>query len=304
MLLYFVSLERDYMNKVDKTIMDNEFKLVFFIGLTSAIIIFLGYIISEIFGYGMTGVYASFFIAAITNFISFFFSKTIVLKSQKAIPMKESEFPEYVNMVKSLCANNNIKLPELYYIKSSALNAFATGRSQNDAAVVVTSGLLEKVPLDEISGVIRHELSHILHKDIMITSFVSILVGYITIVASSLRNASMYNSRRKNSDGAIVAVGIAASILAPIVGMLIRMAVSRSREYMADATGGQICGNPLLLAKALYRISHDGSEMPMANEAVAPLYISNPLKNNVLANLMSTHPDINDRIQRLESMAS
>lgn len=292
------------MNQVDKTIMSNEFKLMFFIGLTSAIILLFGYIISEMFGFGMTGVYVSFFIAAIANFVSYFFSKTIVLKSQKAIPMKESEFPEYVNMVKSLCANNNIMLPELYYIKSSALNAFATGRNQKDAAVVVTSGLLQNVPIDEISGVIGHELSHIIHKDIMITSFITTLVGYITILASSLRSAAMYNSRRKNSNGALIALGVGASVLAPIIGMLIRMAVSRSREYMADATGGQICGNPLLLAKALYRISHDGNEMPMANEAVAPLYISNPLKNNVFTNLLSTHPDINDRIRRLESMAS
>ena len=275
------------MNNVEKTIQSNEIKLAFFICLISVIIMFFGYIISEIFGFGMTGVFISFLIAAGANFFSYFFSKSIVLKSQHAIPMRESEYPEYYNMVKNMCERNNIILPELYYIESPALNAFATGRSQKDAAVVVTSGLLRNVPLDEISGVIGHELSHIVHKDILITSFITTLVGYITIMASTMRNASMYRSttNRNQNSGLFLIIGIGAAILAPIIGMLIRMAVSRSREYMADATGGQICGNPMLLAKALYRISHDGNEMPMANEATAPLYISNPYfpKSNVTA---------------------
>ena len=288
------------MNYADKTIKENEIKLFFFIILTSLIILFLGYLITDILNLGMTGIIISIAAAAGMNFFSYFFSKTIVLKSQRAIPMRRENFPEYYDMVKNMCEQNNMILPELYYIESPALNAFATGRNQKNAAVVVTSGLLQNVPLDEVSGVVGHELSHILHKDIMITSFITTLVGCITIFASALRNTST-NRRNQSSSFALIA-GIFATLIAPVVAMLIQMAVSRSREYMADATGGQICGDPKLLAKALYRISHDGNEMPMANSATAPLYISNPLKNNILTNLFSTHPNIDDRIKRLNAM--
>lgn len=294
------------MNNVDKTILTNELKLAFFIILISVIIFLFGYIITEMLGLGIEGIYITGLIAAGVNFFSYFFSKTIVLKSQHAIPMTQHDFPEYFNMVKDLCKKNNIIMPELYYIKTPALNAFATGRSQKDAAVVVTSGLLKKVPLDEIKGVIGHELSHILHKDILITTFIGIMIGFISIMASFIKNASLYNSysRRNsnNSNSMLLLIGLAAAILAPISGLLIKMAISRSREYMADATGAQLCSNPQLLAKALYRISHDGTEMPMANEAVAPLYIANPFKNSFFSNLFSTHPDINDRIRRLQAM--
>ncbi len=291
------------MNNVNKTIFTNELKLVFFIALTSAIILFFGYVISEMFGFGLEGILISLILAAGVNFFSYFFSKDIVLKSQGAIRMREEEFPEYYNNVKMMCEKNNIIMPELYYINTSSLNAFATGRNQKNAAVVVTSGLLKTLPMNEIMGVVGHELSHIIHKDIMITSFISTLVGYITILASVLRNNAMYNSaRNRNSNSTLPLLAITATIIAPVVATLIRMAVSRSREYMADATGGKICGNPQYLANALYRISHGGCAMPTANEAVAPLYISNPLRGGFLSNLFSTHPNTEDRIKRLENM--
>ena len=285
-----------------KTIKNNEFKLALYIALTGAIIFLFGYIISEYFNFGLEGVLVIFVIASAVNFISYFFSKTMVLKSQKAIPLTENDYPEYIDMVKEMCRRNNIMLPELYYINSKALNAFATGRNQKDCAVVVTSGLLKSLPLEEVSGVVGHELSHIVHKDIMITSLITTLVGYITIMATAMRSAA-FRSRGKNA-APLLLIGLAVSILAPFIGLLIRMAVSRSREYMADATGAEICGNPEYLAKALYRISHDGNEMPMVNEATAPLYISNPIKNKAWETLFSTHPDINDRIQRLQAMKS
>ncbi len=291
------------MISVQKTIQQNELKLAVFIVVISVIILFLGYLISDIFNLGMIGIFISFIIAAGANFISYFFSRDIVLKSQHAIPMRDAEFPEYCNMVRGMCEKNNIIMPDLYYIKTNALNAFATGRDQKHAAVVITEGMLRTTPLDEISGVIGHELSHIVHKDIMITSFIAILIGYVTILAGALRTASMYRtSGSRQNNGLLMLIGLACSILVPIAGMIIKMAVSRSREYMADATGGVICGDPKLLAKALYRISHDGQEMPMANTATAPLYISNPFKGNSFANLFSTHPDINDRIRRLNEM--
>lgn len=294
------------MYSVRKTIFLNELKLIFFISLTSLIILFFGYYISEMFNFGTEGIVISLIIATAINFFSYFFSKSIVLKSQNAIRMTENDYPEYYNNVKLMCERNNIILPELYYIKSSSLNAFATGRNQKNAAVVVTSGLLKTLSQDEIMGVVGHELSHIVHKDILITSFISTLVGYITILASVLRNSTLYSySNRysnKNSNSSLPLLAIVATIITPIVATIIKMAVSRSREYMADAKGAKICGNPHYLAKALYKISHNGSEMPTANEAVAPLYISNPLKGGILSNLFSTHPSTEDRIKRLELM--
>ena len=290
------------MNNVNKIIRENEFKLFFFITLTTVIILVLGYFISDMFNLGSIGMIASLLIAIGSNFVSYFFSKNMVLRSQHAIPMSKDAYPEYYNMVKNMCEQNNILLPELYYIESPALNAFATGRNQKNAAVVITSGMLKQVPLDEISGVVGHELSHIVHKDIMVMSFITTLVGCMTIFASTLKNQSSYSRSSRNGSALAPIVGIAAAIIAPFAGMLIQMAVSRSREYMADATGGQFCGNPKLLAKALYRISHDGNPMPMANSATAPLYISNPLKNNIITNLFSTHPNIDDRIKRLNAM--
>ncbi len=293
------------MNKIEQTIQNNEIKLAFFIIIITLVIMGLGYLITDILNLGMTGIFISLVIAAGANFISYFFSKNIVLKSQHAIPMKSEQFPEYYKMVQDMCQRNNIILPELYYIECNALNAFATGRNQKNAAVVDTSGLLQKVPLDEISGIVGHELSHIVHRDILVTSFITTLIGYVSILATTLRTASMYGSKGRNqNNGLVFLVATAATALVPIAGMLIKMAISRSREYMADATGGQICGDPRLLAKALYRISHDGEPMPMANTATAPLYIANPFKGNAFANLMSTHPDINDRIQRLNEMAA
>ena len=287
----------------NKTIFLNELKLMFFIALTGALIVFFGYLVTDFLGLGTTGIYATFFVAVAVNFVTYFFSKDIVLKSQHAVRMTREEFGEYYSMVEDMCERNNIKLPELYYINSSTLNAFATGRNQNNAAVVVTTGLLNKLPMDEISGVVGHELSHIVHKDIMVTSFITTLVGFISILASSLRMTSMYRSNtRRNNESSLLAIGIIASMLAPLVGTLIKMAVSRSREYMADATGAKFCGDPKLLANALYRISHNGSEMPMANEATAPLYIANPLRTDILTKLFSTHPDIDDRIKRLQEM--
>lgn len=292
------------MENINKTIKLNEFKLLVFIAIISAIIAFFGYIITEVFELGMMGVYATLLAVIGINFFSYFFSKNIVLKSQGAIPMAESEFSEYYDMVKTLCQRAKMPLPELYYIKSSALNAFATGRSRKNSAVVVTTGLLKALNIDELSGVIGHELSHILHNDILITSFITTMVGYITILASTIRSASIYKtSNNKNSNSSLFFLAITASILTPVITALIRMAISRSREYMADATGAYICQNPLYLANALYKISHDEASLDTANEAVAPLYISNPLKNNFIANLFSTHPDINDRIQRLQKMA-
>jgi len=294
------------MDSIKRTIFLNELKLLFFLLLISFIIMLSGFIITEIYGLGIEGMFIFFLITAGVNIFSVFFSKTFALKSQHAVPMKKEDFPEYYDMVYEMCALNNIKMPELYYINTPAMNAFAAGRSENDAACAVTAGLLKNAPLEEIKGVIGHELAHIKHKDILVTGIIAVMLSAVTIAASYIQSASMYGgpSRKENgnSNALLMIIGLAASLLMPVIALLIRMAVSRSREYTADADGAKICGNPMLLAKALYRISRNGAAMPYADEASAPMYISNPLKNGSFENLFSTHPDINDRIERLKQM--
>ena len=185
------------MDKIEQTIQNNEIKLAFFIVLITLVIMGLGYLITDILNLGTTGILISLIIAAGANFVSYFFSKDIVLKSQHAIPMRSEDFPEYYKMVQDMCQRNNIYLPELYYIECNALNAFATGRNQKNAAVVVTSGLLKTVPLDEISGIVGHELSHIVHKDILVTSFITTLIGYVSILAQVQQTQNHISLRRK-----------------------------------------------------------------------------------------------------------
>ena len=263
----------------------------------------LGYYISEYFGFGLIGIGISLIVAGLTNFIAYFFSDVFVIKSSGAVEIKEEQMPEYFKLVRDMCERNNIKMPKLYYINTNAMNAFATGRNKNRAVVAITRGLMEKLTPEEISGVVGHELSHIENGDMFLMSVLSILAGFICILANAFSRSAMLgrNSNRDDS-GAYALIGLAAAILAPITATLIKLAVSRSREYMADAKGAQICGNPLYLASALNKIKNDGVPLPTAEQATAHLYISNPFKSGIMANLLSTHPNTDDRIKKLENM--
>ena len=285
----------------DKVIFENRFKVFLYMSLITSIIVGIGYYISELMGWGLTGVGVFMVMAGLLDFVAYFFSDAIVIKSTKAVPLKEEDMPEYFSMVRDMCSRSDIKMPRLYLVNTDAMNAFATGRNQDHAIVAVTSGLLKRLSLNEVSGVVGHELSHIANGDMLLMSVVSILVGFISMFANFfIRGMGGYN--RRNESGISAIFGIILLIAAPIIATFIKLAISRSREYMADAKGAQICGNPQYLASALAKISTDDSLMPNVSEATAHLYISNPFKSGVLANLMSTHPNINDRINKLEKM--
>ena len=288
----------------ENIIRENKNRLfLYMLGMT-AIIVTLGHIISQYLGYGLMGTGISLIFAGGLNFISYFFSDSIVIKSTGAQEIKESDLPQYYNLVREMCKRNNLHMPRLYIINSQALNAFATGRNREKSIVAVTKGLLEKLTPEEISGVVGHELSHIEHGDILLMSAISILAGFVSILAQMLgtRGLSAGLSRRENS-GSVAILGIVLALAAPFTATLIKLAISRTREYSADALGAKICGNPQYLASALNKIKYDGNPLMQANDATAHLYISNPFKGNALSNLMSTHPNIDDRIQKLQQMS-
>ncbi len=289
-----------YSNQI---IFANRVKVFFYMALITAIIGGAGYYISDMLGYGLMGTGIFLVFAGLLDFVAYFFSDTIVIKSTGAVPIKEEEMPEYYAMVRDMCSRNDIKMPRLYMINTNAMNAFATGRNQDKAVVAVTRGLLAKLTPQEVSGVVGHELSHIANGDMLLMSVISILIGFLSMLAHVFRyNSIMGRMREKDESGISSLIGILLMIAAPIVATLIKLAISRSREYMADAKGAQICGNPQYLANALEKIRNDGLSMPNANEATAHLYFSNPFSGGIFANLLSTHPNINDRINKLEKM--
>ena len=277
-------------------IQKNQFKLFSYMFLMTAIIGTLGYYLSSVFGWGLTGLGCFLIFAGILDFVAFFFSDVYVIHSTKAQPISEEAMPEYYALVREMCRRNDLKMPRLYLVNTKAMNALAI--------VAVTSGLMERLSPDEISGVVAHELSHIENYDMLIMSAISILAGFISVLANIFLRSSIFgrNNNRDNS-GIFMLVGLALAILAPLSACLIKMAVSRSREYMADAKGAKICGNPLYLASALEKIKGDNIPTANANTETAHLYFSNPFKKNGFAELMSTHPNIDDRIKKLREMS-
>ena len=289
-----------YSNNIIK---QNQAKVFMYMAIMTAIIGVLGHFVSSYFNFGLTGTGVFLIIAGIIDFIAYFFSDVFVIKSSGAKEIKEEQMPEYFKLVRDMCERNHIKMPKLYLINTGAMNAFATGRNKDKAVVAVTRGLLEKLTPEEISGVVGHELSHIEHGDMFLMSVLSILAGFVSILADAYwRSSLMGRSSDRDRSGVFMLIGLALAIFAPITASLIKLAVSRSREYMADAKGAQICGNPLYLASALNKIKNDMIPLPNASQATAHLYISNPFKGDFLSKLMSTHPDTDDRIRKLENM--
>ncbi|MGK2954579.1 MAG: zinc metalloprotease HtpX [Solirubrobacterales bacterium] len=239
-------------------------------------------------------------IAVLMNFFSYFFSDKLALKMSGAQPMEESENAEYFQMVRELCQRADIPMPRLYVIPQDQPNAFATGRNYNHSAVAVTAGITRLLSTDELRGVVAHELAHIKHRDILIQSVASTIGAAITYIGYML----LWFGSDSNSPLGLVGA-LAMVLLAPIAASIIQLAVSRQREYAADAGGAEICGNPESLASALLRLEQGAAEIPMkghVNEASEPLYIVKPFQGKGLKNLFSTHPPIEERVKRLRQM--
>jgi heat shock protein HtpX len=276
--------------------------IVLMVGLT-VLLVFLG----GAFG-GRQGMIYAFIFAFGMNMVSYWFSDKIVLRMYSAREVTEAEAPMLWGVTHDLALKMNMPMPKVYVIPSEAPNAFATGRNPKHAAVAATEGIMRLLTREELEGVMAHELGHVRNRDILIGTVAAAIAGAISMLAHMAQWAMIFGGfgGRRDDDrgGGGMIGGILMIILAPIAAALIQMAISRSREYEADATGARICGNPLWLANALKKL-HAGSQrgVPLnANPATAHMFIVNPLRGGGLVNLFSTHPPLEDRIARLESM--
>jgi len=271
------------------------------VGLT-VLLVFIG----GAFG-GRQGVIIAFMFAMATNLFSYWFSDKIVLRMYGAQEVTEAEAPELYGVTRDLAMKMRMPMPKVYIIPSDAPNAFATGRNPNHAAVAATRGILGLLTREELAAVMAHELGHVTNRDILIGTIAATIAGAISMLAHIAQWGMIFGGfggRRDDDEGAGGMIGtILMIILAPIAALLIQMAISRSREYEADATGARISGNPLALASALRKLQAGSQRIPMdANPATAHMFIVNPLRSGGIVNLFSTHPPMEDRIARLESM--
>jgi heat shock protein HtpX len=271
-------------------------------GILLAALTVLVMIIGNFLG-GRQGMIIAFFFAIIMNFGSYWFSDKIVLGIYRAKPVSEAEAPGLHRMVRQLAQQAGLPMPKVCIMPSESPNAFATGRNPQHAVVAVTKGILRLLDENELKGVLAHELAHVKHRDILIGSIAATMAGAIMMIASMARWAALFGfGGRDDDDGGGVIGLIAMSILAPIAAMLIQMAISRSREYAADAAGASFAGSPYGLASALQKISSASRQIPMkAEPATAHMFIMNPLSGKSLMNLFSTHPPVEKRIEKLTS---
>jgi heat shock protein HtpX len=238
------------------------------------------------------------FIAALLNLGAWFFSDKLALRMSGAQPVTEEQAPGLYQMVRELCTRADLPMPSLHVIPQEQPNAFATGRNPKNSAVAVTAGIMKRLSEDELRGVISHELAHIRNRDVLIQSIAATIGGAITYLAYMLL---WFGGDDESPLGLIGSLALV--ILAPIAASLIQLAVSRQREFSADATGAQISGNPESLASALLRLEESAKEIPMqVNQAAEPLYIVKPFSGGGIASLFSTHPPIEERVRRLRQM--
>lgn len=253
---------------------------------------------------GQSGMTIALLFAGVMNFVSYWWSDKIVLKMYGARELTRTDAPDLFRMTEELTQRAQLPMPKLYMIEGEQPNAFATGRDPQHAAVAVTEGITRLLTRDELRGVIAHELAHIKNRDILIGTIAATFAGAVSYLANMAQWAMIFGGRSSDDEeGSNPLTGILMMILAPIAAMLVQMAISRSREFLADETGAQMAGNPLSLASALRRL-HAGSErIPMhATPATAHMFIVNPLSGGSFMRLFSTHPPMEERIARLEAM--
>lgn len=251
-------------------------------------------------------------LAIFQSILSYWYSDKIVLAMTRARPVEKKDNPELYRIIENLCLTAGLPLPKIYIIEEAQPNAFATGRDAKHAVVAVTRGLLEKLEKSELEGVISHELSHIGNKDMLLQTIVVVLVGIVAILSNFFLRISFFGGGRRrdsrDSGGAILAIfGILAAILAPIAATLVQLAISRKREFLADASGALLTRYPEGLAKALEKIAKDPNPLRTANNATAHLYIASPFRGeertNWFTKLFMTHPPVEERIKALREMS-
>ncbi len=280
----------------------NQAKTFFLMVVLTIIFVALGSMIG-----GKSGAYVAFAVALAMNLGSYWFSDRIVLAMYSARQVAESEAPELYSIVATLSQRASIPMPRVYIVENDSPNAFATGRNPEHGVVAVTTGILRLLNRHELEGVLAHELSHIRHRDILVQTVAATMAGAITMLANWARFAAFFGGGRDSDDeggGNIFSV-IIFSMIAFFAAMLIQLAISRSREYYADEGGAQLSGNPLFLANALRKLETGVARVPMqdANPSTAHMFILNPFTAKGVLSLFSTHPPIEERIERLEEMA-
>lgn len=284
----------------------NTFKTVFFLVLLSALFMSIGYMAG-----GKAGMFFALMMSFFMNFGAYWFSDKIVLAMHDAKPLNINEFPDIHEMVKELTLKAGIPMPKLYIVPGKAPNAFATGRNPENAAVAVTEGLLNALNRNELKGVLAHELSHVMNRDILVSTVAASIASAIMYLSHMLQWFGIAAGGRDDDNRGVNPVAMIVTVLlAPLAATLIQAAVSRSREYMADESGAGISGDPEGLASALQKISHpriaghnrDYEQFSGAQSAVAHMYIVNNLRGESILNLFSTHPPVKERIKRLRNM--
>ena len=290
----------------------NKRKSALIIAFFVAFIALVAWVLGEASGYGLSWVGLALIFSCLVSFFSYYNSDKIILAISKARPASRKKDFKFYTVTENLCLATRLPLPKLYVIDDSAPNAFATGRDPGHAVVCATTGLIDKLDRTELEGVIAHELSHIKNYDIRVMSLVTVLVGLVTLLADWFLRATYWGRGRDNDRNqvkvVIFVVGVVLALLSPLIANLIKLAVSRRRELLADASAVKITRFPQGLARALEKISHDREPLEAANKATAHLYIANPLKNRHdsigwFAGLFNTHPPVSERIRALRQMA-
>ena len=276
--------------------MINQIKTVLLLGALTGLLIFIGSF------FGQTGLTVAIIIVVLMNFITYFFSDKIALMMYRAKEIKNNEYPHFHSIIEELCKENKMKKPKLYIIPSEQSNAFATGRNEKNAAVACTEGILKLLTKEELKGVLAHELSHIKNKDILITTIAATIAGIISYLAFMARFAALFGGLGRNREGGGSILGLLVlAILTPLIALIIQMAISRSREYLADERGAKLVKDGKPLASALEKIHNSVKTHPLrfGNTATSSLFIANPFKSDFFSSIFSTHPNLKDRLSRL-----
>ncbi|MEK7643764.1 MAG: M48 family metallopeptidase [Patescibacteria group bacterium] len=277
--------------------------IIIFIGF----IIGLGWFLNAYLGYGPESMILAVFISLIMTLVGYYQGDTVALHATGAERIQKEDNPYVYRLVENLCITAGLPLPKIHIIRSAALNAFATGRDPNHASIALTTGIIEALNNEELEGVIAHELSHIKNYDIRVMTIVIVLVGAVTLLANWFLRVNMFGGRRGSREGGnagnILAIaGLVLLILSPIIAELIKLAVSRRREFLADASGSLLTRYPEGLASALEKISQSAEPLATASSATAHLFIANPFKGKNFSSLFSTHPPIAERIKKLREL--
>ncbi len=289
----------------------NKWRSLLLLFVFSLLIILIGFLFGAVYGSPIGGMSVAFIIAIIYSLIGFYAGDRMILATSHAKPVTKKDDPFLINTVEGLAIAAGIQVPKVYMIEETSINAFATGRDPKHASITVTSGARKRLSRTELEGVLAHEMSHIGNYDIRFMMLVTILVGVVALMSDAMLRSFFYgghrggNGERRGGNAILLVLAIVLAILAPIIAQLIRLAVSRQREFLADATGAKLTRYPPGLASALGKIKVDHDKVvDTANKATAHLYIENPLRNvkGRINSMFATHPPIDERIKRLEAM--